>query len=157
MKEYTLTINNINYFKDYSELFDYLFDLNGVQDVIIDCDDAFVNITVKYNQDINDEIIRLEILYFLDITNYPCIYGFDKHPNGKEMICEKIKYTACCDFCHGNIIYTLIDTPGIEKVESDFNLASDGKTTYTVTIYYNPKILTKKKYQDLRKKIDVYG
>jgi copper chaperone CopZ len=118
MKEFTLIVDCYNYFKDYSELFDYLYSLNGVEDVVITTDDLLA-VSVKYNEKIiNDDRIKLEILAFLNSLNYPVIYGFDRHMKETKLI--KLNYRICCEFCFGNIIYTLIETKGIEKVESNF-------------------------------------
>lgn len=158
MKEFTLIIDNHNYYNDYTELFDYLYSLNGVEDVVITCDEL-LTINTKYDEKIiNDEIIKLEILTFLNMTKYPCIYGFDRHSKEKLNIIKK-EYHICCEYCFGNIIYTLIETKGIEKVESDFyhKYWKDTIGDYFVNIYYDKNKISKEKLDELIKEIDHYG
>lgn len=158
MKEFTFIIESSNYYNDYSELFDYLYSLNGVEEVTITCEDL-LTIDTKYNEKlINDEIIKLEILSFLELNNSPCIYGFDRHSKN-DLILIKKDYQICCDYCFGNIIYNLIETKGIEKVESDFFKKhwKSNDTNYFVNIYYDPKLISKKELDELMEEIDHYG
>ena len=58
------------------------------------------------------------------------------------------------------MIYSLFDTKGIERVESDFyeiyQKNSKGVGDYTVNIYYNSKIISKEKWEKIEKEIDIY-
>lgn len=158
MREFTLILDDSNYYKDYSELFDYLYTLNGIIDVVITTDDK-TTVYTKYNEElINDEIIKYEILAFLNLLNYPSIYGFDRHP--KEYKTFTLDCHICCDFCFGNIMYDLIETKGILKAESDFYEKYWGDTRdnrYTVTVYYDPKIISNKKLAEIKKELEVYA
>lgn len=159
MKEYSIIVDGNNYYKDQSELISYLKSLNGVEEVIVDSKEL-LKVDVKYAKKIiNDEMIRLEILAFLDLQNYPSIYGFDKHT--KDVVCKKYKYNICCEFCFGNIIYNLVDTKGIEKVESDFYekywKSNKRDVKYNVSVYYDPHIINKKSIKKLEEEIGVYG
>lgn len=156
MKKFTILVDGNNYHNNQSELFEYLTSLNGVEDVVITADDL-LNIIILYNEKlINDERLRFEILAFLKLLNYPSIYGFDKHHTASKRI--KLKCRVCCDFCFGNIIYPLIETEGIDKVESDFYQIwqKSGDDNYFINIYYNPKVISQKKLDQLLKKIYVY-
>ena len=156
--EFTITIDGQNFYNDYSELFDYLYSLNGVEDVVITSDDL-VTIDTKYNEKIiNDEIIKLEILTFLGLNNYPSIYGFDRHSKN-DLILIKKDYQICCDFCFGNIIYPLIETKGIIKVESNYykKYWKEDDTKYYINIYYDPKLISNKELKELMEEIDHYG
>ena len=159
MKELTLKI--INCVNNYSnEFYDYLYSLNGVEDVIIISDDDFTTIYTKYDEMIiNDEIIKYEILTFLDLNNQPVIVSFDRHSKEK-LVCKTKVCNDCCDFCYGNIIYPLFDIKGIEKVESDFYdvyMKSSGKDNYTLKVYYDPKLISKEKWEKIEKEIDIYS
>ena len=155
--EFTFIIENNNDC-DFSELYDYLYSLNGIEDVVITNDDL-ITIDTKYNDKlINDEIIKLEILTFLNLMNYPCIYGFDRHSKNNLILIKK-DYQLCCEFCFGNIIYPLIETKGIIKVESNFykKYWKENDHNYYVNIYYDPKLITKKDLDKLMEEIDRYG
>ena len=160
--EYTIIINYISYLKSYEELTNYLLSIKGINDVKINELDDLLKINVKYNKDlINDERIRLEILAFLNLLNWPSIYGYDKHPTKKDVINKTYKFNLCCEFCFGNIIYYLCDINGIEKVESDFYQeywhGNDKNHEYTITIYYNPSIIDDKKLKEIEEEINIYG
>ena len=161
MRELTLKIDYANYYHDYSDIINYLLALKGIEDVIIKEEEktGLININTKYNDEIiSDKIIKLEILGFLNLLNYPAVYGFDRHYKGKDIQYINLHYNICCEFCFGNILDILYDTKGIKIVESDFcEKYLDVDSQYTISIYYNPKVISDNKMQDLIKKIDVYG
>ena len=157
MREFTITIQDYNYYNDFSELSDYLYSLNGIEEVIITQTD-FVTINTKYNEKlINDERIRYEILAFFKLLNYPSIYTFDKHQN--KTLSFTVNYRVCCEMCYGNIVYTLIDNKGVIKVESDFydQYWKRLGETYYIKVYYDPKLINKNDLKKLKEEIDVYG
>ena len=159
MREFTVIIDYANYYSDYKELITYIKSLNGVRDVNI-TEDTIITVNVKYEEKlINDKIIFLELEAFLNLQKYPVLYGFDRHSKEK-LVYKKQKANICCEFCFGNIIYTLFEKNGVEKVESDYYdiCYNKGKTDdeYTINIYYNPKIISETEYQELIKEIECY-
>ena len=157
MKEYTLIIDDPSYYDDHFDLFEYLLTLNGIEDVVIVDGPYLTSVTVKYNEKlIGDNQIRYEIMAFSELLNYPCIHGFDKHSSDKDIVTVKIDYHTCCEYCFANNIYTLVDTPGIVKVETDFyeNYWKKCIENYSMTISYDPKIISKEKFEKLKKEIE---
>ena len=157
MKEFSITIQDYNYYNDYSELSDYLYSLKGIEEVDIKISDL-VTVNTKYNENlINDEIIKYEILALLKLLNYPSISTFDRHQN--NTLSFEVNYRVCCEFCYGNIIYNLIDNKAIVKVESDFYEQYWKKLgeSYYIKIYYDPKLINEKGLKKLKEEIDVYG
>ncbi len=161
MSEFTLKIDYSNYFHDYSDIVSYLLSLKGIEDVIVKEEEktGLINVITKYkSENISNERIKLEILGFLNLLNNPAVYGFDKHYKGKDIQCINLHYNICCEFCYANILDILYNTKGIEKVESDFcEKYLDVDSQYTISIYYNPKVISENEMQDLKKEIDVYG
>ena len=159
MKEFTVTIDYANYYSDYKELIAYIKSIDGIKDINI-TENNIITVNVKYDENlINDKMIFLELEAFLKLQKYPSIYGFDRHSKEK-LVCNKQKANICCECCFGNIIYTLYEKNGIEKVDSDFydicidKGVMDGE--YTINIYYNPKIISEIEYQELIKEIECY-
>lgn len=161
MKEFTITIDYANYYGDYNELINYMKSLDGIKDINI-VENTIITVDIKYDEKlINDEIIKGELLSFLKLSNQPVIYGFDKHAK-KDTVTLKFKCKYCCECCFGNIIYKLIDTQGIMKVETDIyekiyvdhGCESD---EYNIEIQYDPEIITNDKLDEIKKNISIYG
>ena len=161
MKEFTITIDYANYYGDYNELINYMKSLDGIKDINI-VENTIITVDIKYDEKIiNDEIIKGELLSFLKLSNRPVIYGFDKHAK-KDIVTLKLKCKYCCESCFGNIIYKLIDTPGIMRVKTDIYekiYTDDARETdeYNIEIQYDPEIITNDKLDEIKKHISIYG
>ena len=67
-----------------SGLEEHLLSLNGILEVKIVNEETCV-LTIKYDSNVTDyNIIKLEIITFLDIYNIPSLLSFDKHEEGKK-------------------------------------------------------------------------
>lgn len=158
MKEFSI---KLDYDYKYDELFEYLYCFDGIENVIVSKDNL-LDIYVNYNENIiNEERIKLEILAFLNLLNYPSIYGFNRYSKEENIVCKRLKHNICCEFCFGNILEILYDTPEIVKVESDFydkfwcQNRIDNK--YFIMIYYNKDRISEEKLSNLEKEISIYG
>ena len=158
MKEFSLIIDYSNYYGNYDELFEYLYALNGIEDVVITSEYLFT-IYVKYNEKlINAERIKLEILAFGNLLNYPCIYGYNKHLKNAKLY-KIIRDSICCDFCYFNLIEYLYEIDGITGVESNFyqkywtNKLDNEK--YIINIFYDPKVFSLDEMKKLEIKLDI--
>ena len=87
-------------------------------------------------------------------------FGFDILIEGLSSDLDEAYFSVRTDI-NDPAVYTFQKSlgDGIEKVETNFheNYWHGSKEKYYIKIYYNPKILTKEKYHELRKEIDVYG
>ena len=162
MKKFSILVEYNSYLKTYDELTNYLLSIKGITKALASEKNNLLYIDTEYDEKlINDEIIKYEILAFLDLLNRPVIYGFSRYPNEDDVNILTLNYTVCCEFCFGNIIYYLIDTKGIERVDSNFfqvYFNKEGRIhDYIISIYYNPKVLKEEQLAELIKKIDIYG
>ena len=160
MREFTVVIDYANYYSDYKELIAYIKALKGVSDFKVE-EDTIITIDVKYDEKlITEKIIFLEIEAFLNLQRYPCLYSFDRHSKEK-LILKKVKPHICCECCFANIIYNLFETSGIEKVESDFYEVyyekHDVCGEYSLNISYDPNKISKEKWAEIKKEIDIYS
>ena len=121
MKKFSIVIDCFKL--SYDELKNYLLSLDGVNEVdVVDIDDLLrLNVLYDINK-ITDNIIKLEILAFLDLLDYSVIYEFDRHFDGETKTYEKEINSICCEFCYSSCIEDLFEMDGVVKVTSNFYL-----------------------------------
>ncbi len=163
MKEFTISVDSLY---DYYELFEYLFGLKGIKDVVITTDDL-LTVYTKYDSNlISDQQIKLEILAFLNLLNFPSVYYFDRHFKGKADIYKIECDSICCDYCFGNAMEDLFDTDAVVKVESNFYdkffarkdkffTRKEENNKYYINIYYNPKAMALSEMRKLVNDLDI--
>lgn len=144
MSELTIIVDDCGH----KELKSYLMSLKGILNVNIENEDQLI-IYIKYNPDlITSEIIKMEILLFLDILNRPSILAFDKHPDIKTSVYKIIRDDICCDYCLKGAIEDLFGIEGIEKVESNFSEENYIKyEPIVININYNSDLII---YDDMK-------
>ena len=124
---------------------EYLMALNGMQTVLIKSK-KYLDIYLKYNPKlITVEIIKREILLYLDIK-IPSIIAFNKYPKVKTESYNIVRDDLCCEYCFKNAIEQLLEIEGIEKVKSnyteDYFLKSlTEREKIIINIEYNPNII----------------
>ena len=144
MGELTIIVDDCGH----KELKSYLMSLKGILNVNIENEDQLI-IYIKYKPDlITSEIIKMEILLFLDILNRPSILAFDKHPDIKTSVYKIIRDDICCDYCLKGAIEDLFGIEGIEKVESNFSEENYIKhEPIVININYNSDLII---YDDMK-------
>ena len=125
---------------DRDEFIKYFCLLDGIDLCDIDIDNE--EIYVRYDSDKTSlEIIKMEILLFLDLLDIPSINGFNKH-FGKELSEYRLVIKdLCCEYCLKSNIEELIMINGIESVSTDFDFIN--KKDVKLKIKYNKNILNK--------------
>lgn len=130
----------------HNELEEYLMSQKGIEKIFIK-NEEHLEINIKYNPNlITSNIIKKEILLFVDSLNIPSLLAFDKHPTTKISEYLIIRPDICCDFCYKGAIEDLFEIAGIEKVSSNYNdyLQSnyDEREQVKINIKYNPDIIS---------------
>ncbi len=149
MDELTIVIDNWGH----KELEEYLNSLKGILKVIIK-NEKQLEINIKYDSNlITPKIIKMEILFFLDIFKVPSILSFDKHSKYLTSSYTITRDDICCEFCFKGAIDDLFEIEGIEKVESNFNeeylfKKYEERKKIIINVYYNPKLIS---FDDMKK------
>ncbi len=156
MSELTLIIDNWGH----DELKQYLMSLNGILDVEIKNDEQLY-IYLKYDSSLTSpKIIKMEILYFLDVRKFPCLYSFDKHPKSNTSDYTIIRDDLCCEYCYMGAIEDLFEIEGIEKVESNFyedylHKKYDEREKIKINIKYNPNFISTEEMKQIELKLNI--
>lgn len=97
---------------------EYLLTVKGISEVNVNDKEIVVNYDSKL---ISLKVIKLEIYLFLGIKN-PGILMFDKNSSDRLEEDDYLIKDACCEMCLLYKIDELMEVPGIEKVETDYDM-----------------------------------
>lgn len=157
MAELTIIID----YWEHKELKEYLLSLKGILDVNIKNEEQ-LEIYIKYNPDlITLQIIKFEILSFLNILKRPFILAFDKHSIINTAEYKISRADICCEYCFKGAIEDLFDIEGIQKVESNFNGESYYQKTYDerdniiINIKYNSNLISVDDMKQIELKLNI--
>ena len=133
------------------EFITYILSQNGVLEVKIDKEND--EIYLKYDAKIISlEGLNYEINFFLDILNIPSLLSFDKHSiNKTTKYIMKIE-DICCEYCLKGMIAELLETKGIEKINTNYN-EYDQWEDILFYIEYDETLISKDAILELEKKI----
>ena len=143
MKIYCLNCNIDNFLK-------YMKSVDGIIDVKVDLDNE--EVYVKYNSDIiGINVLKREVLLFLDLLQVPSIDGYDKYFN-KEL-CKYILVIKdlCCEYCLRCMIDELMNNIGIGMVNHNFDGVN--KKDVEINIYYDSNLIDKEELLNIEKKL----
>ena len=134
--------------------------------VIVDANilnDSPLEIYIKYdNKLLSLDLLKKEILTFLDIANIPSILAFDKHLNVDTSLYKMIREDICCDYCFKNVIGSLFDLDGVVKVQSNFDEVNYFKTPHddredvVISIKYDSALLSDDDMKQIDKDLDFW-
>ena len=150
MNELTIEIDDFSYFKS-SELEIYLLNLSGVIDVEISTPEPYF-IHIKYDSTkIGINVLRMEIILFLDKEKVPFLRSFDKHAKNKVKKFDIVVADLCCEYCFMGMIDDLFLLEGILKASSNFFQDELYLNTRNVviTVYYNPELIKKEEIKKI--------
>ena len=117
MERITLTIDS----QSYAGLKEYLQNLEGVFKVSI-ISNEFLTVDITYDETkVSLNMLKLEILLYLNLSKIPSIIGFNKYKEGNTK-----KYTTsiknfCCECCLKYFIEKLLDNPDITIVTTNYS------------------------------------
>ena len=140
----------------HKELKEYLMSLKGILDVNIKNEEQ-LEIHIKYDSSlITPQIIKIEILLFLDILKIPSILAFDKHSTIKTSDYQIIRDDICCEYCVKGAIDDLFEIDGIEKVESNFSEKNyDERNSVILNIEYNSNLISIDDMKQIELKLNI--
>ena len=152
MKKITLKIEYSNFLNN--DLINYLSTLDGVTFSKVDNENN--EIYVEYDSSIISlNILKMEILLYLDITKIPSIVSFDKHSNGNNIKKDKIIIKdLCCEYCLNGMIEDLLEIDGIERAYTDFYYMN--KFNVNIFITYNIKLIEDDTLDVLKERFNHY-
>lgn len=152
MKKITLKIEYSNFLNN--DLINYLSTLDGVTFSKVDNENN--EIYVEYDSSIISlNILKMEILLYLDITKIPSIVSFDKHSNGNNIKKDKIIIKdLCCEYCLNGMIEDLLEIDGIERAYTDFDYMN--KFNVNIFITYNIKLIEDDTLDVLKERFNHY-
>ena len=134
---------------------EYMESLKGVKDVeIMNNETCFI--TLKYDPELIDiNMIKLEIVTFLDIYNIPSLMSFDKHEEEKVKEYNILIKDTCCEYCFSGNIEELLNISGIVKASSDFNRYDNFHTdNVSITVTYLEEIITEEQIKKIEDKFN---
>lgn len=134
MTKLTLIIDTIMYYG----LEQYIESLEGVSKVLI-TNKTYLIITITYDDSkIDINILKLEILLYLELTKIPSIIGFDKHGKTTQEYHTSIN-DFCCEYCLKIMVESLLDNPKINSVVTDYcdDIYTNPKLNMTITYNHN--------------------
>lgn len=138
-----------------SGLEEHLLSLNGILEVKIVNEETCV-LTIKYDSNVTDyNIIKLEIITFLDIYNIPSLLSFDKHEEGKKCKYDIHIKDICCEYCFSGNIDELLNTKGIIKAYSDFDKYDNFYTeNVVINIEYLEDLITLEEVKNIEEEFN---
>lgn len=146
MKELTLKVDNVFL----NEIDVYLLSLKGIEKVKVDYDNN--EIYIKYDDKIITlNILKMEILSYLELLNIPSIISFNMHSKNKLVDYELIINDLCCEYCLKGIIEELLLITGIDFVGSNFDYKN--KKNVLIYIKYDSQLITLEQILELEKNI----
>lgn len=140
---------------------EYLLKLNGIFEVEITFTE-FIKITIKYDPIlINLNVIKLEIIAYLDLFNLPSLISFDKNVGVVGNIDNEINYdiiinNLCCEYCLRNMIDQLLNMESILSAYSDYGKLNFQKDKVFIHIKYDSNLITLEEIKQLSIKFKNY-
>jgi len=136
---------------DRDEFIKYFCLLDGIDLCDIDIDNE--EIYVRYDSDKTSlEIIKMEILLFLDLLDIPSINGFNKH-FGKELSEYRLVIKdLCCEYCLKGMVDELLMIDGIGIV--NYNYDDVCNKNVRINIYYDKDIISEDMIVEFGKKFN---
>lgn len=157
MAELTIIID----YWEHKELKEYLMSLKGILEVSIKNEEQ-LEIYIKYTPKlITLQIIKFEILSFLNVLKRPSILAFDKHSIINTAEYKISRADICCEYCFKGAIEDLFDIDGIQKVESNFNEEKYYQKTYDerdsvfLSIKYNSELISIDDMKQIESKLNI--
>ena len=151
MKKITLKIDYSSFLNN--DFKKYINDLKGVKS--LELDNQNEKICIEYDSSIiHLNVLKMEILLYLDLKKIPSIIAFDKHD-----ISNLNKYTIvikdlCCEYCLKGMIEDLLEYDAIKSAYTDFNYID--KNNVNIFITYDDKILKLAELKNLENKFNNY-
>lgn len=151
MKKITLKIDYSNFLNN--DFKKYIKDLKGVKS--LELDNQNEKTCIEYDSSIIPlNVLKMEILLYLDLKKIPSIMAFDKHD-----ISNLNKYTIvikdlCCEYCLKGMIEDLLEYDAIKSAYTDFNYID--KNNVNIFITYDDKILKSDELKNLENKFNNY-
>ncbi len=150
MKKLTFMIDDWGH----KELQEYLNSLKGMISVEIK-NEKKLEINLKYDETlITPDIIKMEILFFLELQTRPSILAFDKHYKNKTSDTSIIIDDLCCEYCLKNAIEELFHVDGIECVTSNF-VEGEFEEKVILNIKYNSHLINHEKIKQIELKLNL--
>ena len=133
MERITLMIDS----QSYAGLKEYLQNLEGVFKVSI-TQNAFLTVDITYDETkVSFNILKLEILLYLNLSKVPSIIGFNKYKEGNTKEYTTSINNFCCECCLKNFIERLLDNPDITSVITDYSDDALIAETLKLQLTYN--------------------
>ena len=151
MKKITLKIDYSSFLNN--DFKKYINDLKGVKS--LELDNQNEKICIEYDSLIIPlNVLKMEILLYLDLEKIPSIMAFDKHD-----ISILNKYTIvikdlCCEYCLKGMIEDLLEYDAIKSAYTDFNYVD--KNNVNIFITFDDKILKSAELKNLENKFNNY-
>lgn len=151
MKKVTLKIDYSSFLNN--DFKKYINDLKGVKS--LELDNQNEKICIEYDSSIIPlNVLKMEILLYLDLKKIPSIMAFDRHD-----ISNLNKYTIvikdlCCEYCLKGMIEDLLEYDAIKSAYTDFNYID--KNNVNIFITYDDKILKSAELKNLENKFNNY-
>ena len=150
MNELTLKLDYEYSLND--EFITYILSQTGVIEVKIDKEND--EVYVKYDSNlISLKRLVYEIMLFLGNLNIPSLLSFDKHPKNKTTKYIMKIEDICCEYCLKGMIDDLLETEGIEKVNTNYN-EFDKWDDILFYIEYDKTLIDKKTILEIENKFN---
>lgn len=151
MKKISFKIDNLCCNVD--DFLDYMNSIKGIYDVKIDKDNE--EIYMIYNSDvISIELLKKEILLFLNLLSVPSINGFDKYFTKELCEYRLVIKDLCCEYCLRSMIEELVCNSGIGRVNYNFNNV-DVRKDVLINIFYDSDLIDKSELVDIEYKFNL--
>ena len=102
------------------EIKEYLLTQDGIIDVELNEDHNLTILDIKYNENINHNII-LKYIELFQNRQYSILFEFDKNTKGNFNVLEYVIDDMCCDYCYRRLVTDLFENEHIKSVKSNFN------------------------------------
>ena len=102
------------------EIKEYLLTQDGIIDVELNEDHNLTILDIKYNENINPNII-LKYIELFQNRQYSILFEFDKNTKGNFNVLEYVIDDMCCDYCYRRLVTDLFENEHIKSVKSNFN------------------------------------
>ena len=102
------------------EIKEYLLTQEGIIDVELNENHNLTTLDIKYNENINPNII-LKYIELFQNRQYSILFEFDKNTKGNFNVLEYVIDDMCCDYCYRRLVTDLFENEHIKSVKSNFN------------------------------------